>query len=196
VATDGTPTPADLAVLSKEGTGPVDLFFAGRLATATLNQGHMLNALKANKPFGIVREPGLPGKERWANQWTILVGIWKGTREPEAAWTFLKWYVGPEGQKFLMDNANLFPSIKTILQQHKHASNPAVQAFFKILEDRNVREVTYAFPVPVSTVLRHVQDLWDKINLGQIKRDQIKAALDAAVAPAQKALDEAWAKVG
>ena len=195
VATNGTPTQADLDVLSKEGTGPVDLFLGGRLATATLNQGHMLNAIKANAPFNIVREPGLPGKERWANQWSNLAGIWKGTKEPEAAWTFLKYWVGPEGQKFLMDNANLFPSIKSVMQQYKNANLAPVQAFMKILEDRNVREVTYAFPVPVSTVLKAVQDLWDSIGLLKIKREDITAALDAAVPVAQKNLDEAWAKV-
>jgi multiple sugar transport system substrate-binding protein len=195
VSTNGTPTQADLDVLSKEGTGPVDLFLGGRLATATLNQGHMLNAIKANAPFSIVREPGLPGKERWANQWSNLVGIWKGTKVPDAAWTFLKYYVGPEGQKYLMDNANLFPSIKSVMQQYKNASNTGVQAFMKILEDRNVREVTYAFPVGVSVPLKAQQDLWDSINLLKVKREDIKAALDAAVPVAQKYLDEAWAKV-
>lgn len=195
VNTKGTPTQADLDVLSKEGTGPVDLFFGGRLATATLNQGHMLNGLKLNAPFGIVREPGLAGKERWANQWSNLAGIWKGTKEPEASWTFLKYWIGPEGQKYLMDNANLFPSIKTVMQQYKNAANPAVQSFMKILEDRNVREVTHAFPVGVAEPLKGVQDLWDSINLLKIKREDIKAALDAAVPVAQKFLDAAWAKV-
>jgi len=70
----------------------------GRLATATLNQGHMLNAIKANAPFGIVREPGLAGKERWAKPVSNLAGVWKGTKEPEAAFTFLKYWWGPRGR--------------------------------------------------------------------------------------------------
>ena len=34
--------PADLEVLGTEGTGPVDLFIAGRLGMATLNPGSMV----------------------------------------------------------------------------------------------------------------------------------------------------------
>jgi len=81
------------------------------------------------------------------------------------------------------------------MQQYKNASNPAVQAFMKILEDRNVREITYAFPVGVSVPLKALTDLWDSIGLLKVKREDIKAALDAAVPVAQKYLDEAWAKV-
>ena len=195
VQTNATPTPADLELLGTEGTGPVDLFMAGRLATATLNQGHLLNAMKANLPFGIVREPGLTGKDRWVNSWTLAVGIWKGTKEPEAAWQFLKYWAGPEGQKLLMEKGNLFPSVKSTLSQYPKANEPYVKAFFTILEDKPVREVTS--PGWSSTpVLNAVKDVWDNINLGKIKRDEIKKALDAAVPAAQKGLDEARAKAG
>lgn len=194
VQSNSTPTPADLEVLGTEGTGPVDLFMAGRLANATLNQGHMLNAMKANLPFGIVREPGLAGGERWVNAWSITCSIWKGTKEPEAAWTFLKYWVGPEGQKFLMENGNLFPSIKSVLDRYPRANEPYVKAFFSLLQDRQVAAVTNN---PwASAVLNAAQDVWDKVNLLSIKRDEIKAALDAVVPAAQKALNEARAKAG
>lgn len=195
VQTGATPTPADIELLGTQGTGPVDLFMAGRLATATLNQGHMLNAMKAGLPFGIVREPGLPGKERWVNSWSLAVGIWKGTKEPEAAWTFLKYWAGPEGQKFLMENGNLFPSIRSVLNQHPKANEPYVKAFFQVLEDKPVRSHTVR-GWSNSGILSVLRDLWDNINLGKIKREEIKPALDAAVPAAQKALDEARAKVG
>ncbi len=195
VQTGATPTPADIELLGTQGTGPVDLFMAGRLATATLNQGHMLNAMKAGLPFGIVREPGLPGKERFVNSWSLAVGIWKGTKEPEAAWTFLKYWAGPEGQKFLMENGNLFPSIKTVLNQYPKANEPYVKAFFQVLEDKPVRGHT-ARGWSNTGILNAVRDLWDNINLGKIKREEIKPTLDKAVPAAQKALEEARAKVG
>lgn len=195
VNTNSTPTPADLEVLGTEGTGPVDLFMAGRLAMATLNQGHMLNALKEGVDFGVVPEPGVAGNERWVNAWSITVSIWKGTKHPDEAWEFLKWYVGPEGQEFLMKNGNLFPSIRSLLPKSPYASNPAVQEFFKVLELRQVQEWTGVHPCN-STVIRAASPVWDKINLNQIGRDQIKAELDAIVPTAQAALDECRARLG
>ncbi len=61
VDSGATPTPADIEILGTEGTGPVDLFLAGRLAMATLNQGHMLIAVDEGVRFGIVPEPHIPG---------------------------------------------------------------------------------------------------------------------------------------
>lgn len=189
VNSNSTPTSADLEVLGTEGTGPVDLFLAGRLATATLNQGHLLNALEEGVNFGVIPEPSLPGKQRYVNAWSLTVSIWKGSRHPDQAWEFLKWWAGPEGQEFLMLNGNLFPSIPAILQKSPHSDNPAVQEFFKILEFPQVAE--WAGPRPCNrTVLRAASPVWDKINLGEISRDQIKAELDAVIPAAQAALDE------
>jgi multiple sugar transport system substrate-binding protein len=189
VNSNSTPTSADLEVLGTEGTGPVDLFLAGRLATATLNQGHLLNALEEGVNFGVIPEPSLPGKQRYVNAWSLTVSIWKGSRHPDQAWEFLKWWAGPEGQEFLMLNGNLFPSIPAILQKSPHSDNPAVQEFFKILEFPQVAEWTGPRPCN-RTVLRAASPVWDKINLGEISRDQIKAELDAVIPAAQAALDE------
>lgn len=195
VNTNSTPTPADLEVLGTEGTGPVDLFMAGRLAMATLNQGHMLNAIKNNVEFGVVPEPGVTGNPRWVNAWSITVSIWKGTKHPDEAWEFLKWYVGPEGQEFLMKNGNLFPSIRSLLPKSPYADIPAVQEFFKVLELPQVQSWTGTHPCN-SAVIRAARPVWDKINLNQIARDQIKAELDAIVPAAQAALDECRARLG
>lgn len=195
VATNGTPTPADLEVLSREGTGPVDLFLAGRLAMATLNQGHMQNATKAGVNFGIVPEPKGPGADRYVNAWSLTVSIWSGTKNPEAAWKFLSYWAGPKGQKFLMENGNLFPSIPEVLKLHRDSDKDYVQAFFKVLELKQVAAWDIAHPCK-GTVLRAAQDVWDLIMLGQIQRDEIKAKLDSLVQPAQAALDECRGRLG
>ncbi|NOZ71361.1 MAG: sugar ABC transporter substrate-binding protein [Chloroflexi bacterium] len=195
VNTDSTPTPADIEILGTEGTGPVDLFMAGRLAMATLNQGHMLNAVKAGVNFGVVPEPGVAGNERWVNAWSLTSSIWKGTKHPDEAWEFLSWWVGPEGQRYLMENGNLFPSIQSVLDEYEYADTDYAQAFFKVLELRQVSEWRNAHPCN-STVLRAVGDVWDKIMLNQIGRDEIKAELDAAVPTAQSALDECRVRLG
>ncbi len=195
VNTNATPTPADLDVLSKAGTGPVDLFLAGRLAMATLNQGHMLNAAKAGINFGIVPEPKGPGKERFVNGWSLTVSIWKGSKHPDEAWKFLSYWAGPKGQKFLMDNGNLIPSIPPILGTYKNAGTDYARSFFDVLKLKHVAEWDNAHPCK-GTVLRAAQDAWDLIMLGKIKRDEIKAKLDSLVAPAQKELDACRARLG
>jgi len=194
VNTNSTPTSADLDVLGTAGTGPVDLFIAGRLATATLNQGHMLNAIQAGVPFGIAREPGPTSGERWVNAWSNTISIWKGTKQPEAAWTFLRYWGGPEGQRFLMENANLLPSVQSVLDQYPKANEDYMKTFFQIVQDKQVAEVgTLPWTSPV---LRAAQPVWDKIMANEIQRDQIKAELDAVVPEAQKALDDARQRLG
>jgi len=194
VSSNSTPTPADLDVLGTAGTGPVDLFIAGRLATATLNQGHMFNANEAGVPFGVAREPGPASGERWVNAWSNTISVWSGTKEPEAAWTFLRFWGGPEGQKFLMENANLIPSIASLQKQFPKANEEYAKNFFQLLQDRQVAEVgTLPWTAPV---LRAAKPVWDKIMVNEIKRDQIKAELDAVVPEAQKALDDARTRLG
>ena len=194
VNTNGTPTSADLDVLGTAGTGPVDLFIAGRLATATLNQGHMVNATTAGVPFGVAREPGPQDGQRWVNAWSNTISVWKGTKEPEAAWTFLRFWGGPEGQQFLMENANLLPSIQPVLDQYPRANEEYIKSFFQVLQDKQVAEVgTLPWTSPV---LRAAAPVWDKIMANEIQRDQIKAELDAVVPEAQKALDDARQRLG
>ncbi len=195
VNTGATPTPADIEVLGTEGTGPVDLFMAGRLAMATLNQGHMLNAVEAGVNFGVVPEPGVAGNERFVNAWSLTASIWKGTEHPDEAWEFLSWWVGPEGQRYLMENGNLFPSISSVLAEYEEADEGYAQAFFKVLELTQVSEWRNPHPCN-TTVLRAVGDVWDKIMLAEIERDQIQAELDAMVPVAQEALEECVGRLG
>jgi multiple sugar transport system substrate-binding protein len=195
VNTGATPTPADIEVLGTEGTGPVDLFLAGRLAMATLNQGHMLNAIAAGANFGIVPEPRVQAQDPYVNAWSLTASIWKGTQHPDEAWAFLKYWVGPEGQRFLMENGNLIPSIPAVSQDFAHADQEYAQAFFEVLEFEQVAEWVNAHPCQVE-VLRAASDVWDKIMLGSIGRDQIQAELDAVTPAAQAALDECRGRLG
>ena len=193
-STKAVPTPADLATLGNEGTGPVDLFMAGRLAMATLNQGHMLNAIKAGVPFGIIPEPGYKDKQRYVNAWSLTVSVWKGTKYPDEAWEFLKYWAGPEGQKYLMENSNLLPSIPSVLAQYKNANTDYFKAFMKVMELPQVAEWTRPH-VCNSTVLKAAQPVWDKVNLLQIQKADIKSELDKLVPAAQTALEQCVAKL-
>lgn len=197
VATGGTPTPADLEVLGSEGTGPVDLFLADRLAMATLNQGHMQNAVKQGKSFGIVPEPQAPGGSdpRYVNAWSLTASIWEGTEHPEEAYEWLSYWVGPEGQQFLMENANLIPSIPAVLESWSEADTDYGQAFLDVLNLRQVASWDNEHPCK-GTVLRAVQDAWDLVNLESVARDDIQATLDGLVPAADAALEECVARLG
>ena len=195
VNSGSTPTPADIEVLGTEGTGPIDLFLANRLTMATLNQGHMLNAVEANANFGIVPEPAGPGEERFVNAWSLTSSIWQGTEHPDEAYEFLKFWVGPEGQEYLMLNGNLFPSIPELFDKHPDADKEYVQQFKKVLDLKQVAEWRNAHPCD-TTVLRAASDVWDLIMLGEIERDEVQATLDAAVPAAQDALDECRPRLG
>ena len=185
-----TPSVSDMSTLSTENSGPIDLFMADRLAMATLNQGHMLDAVRAGKNFGVVREPGVGTNQRHVNAWSMLVSIWEGSKHPEEAWTFLKWYVGPEGQKFLMDNGNLFPSIESVAVQYKDADKDYVKGFLEILNDKQVAIWRGSHPSGTKVEAK-IKDLWDMIKLGTIKKSEIKGELDKLVPLAQETLDEA-----
>jgi multiple sugar transport system substrate-binding protein len=196
VNSGATPTQADIEILGTEGTGPFDLFVSGRLAMATLNQGHMLNSIELGVNFGIVPEPSFPDNPQYVNAWSLTVSIWSGTEHPEEAWEFLRYWAGPEGQRYLMENANLFPSIPDVLADYEYADTDYAQAFFSVLEDIQVAKWTNAHPCWRGAVIRAVQDSWDLIMLGEIAREEVEATLTSLVEPAQVALDECVARLG
>jgi multiple sugar transport system substrate-binding protein len=195
VDSGSTPTPADIEVLGTEGTGPIDLFLSNRLAMATLNQGHMLNAVDAGANFGLAPEPDGPGDDRFVNAWSLTASIWKGTEHPQEAWEFLKYWVGMEGQEYLMVNGNLFPSIPALFDKHPDADKEYVQEFKNVLALNQVAEWNNAHPC-ISEVLRSASNVWDLVMLQEIGRDEIQATLDAAVGPAQTVLDDCVARLG
>ena len=196
VDSNTTPTPAELEVLGTEGTGPVDLFLAGRLAMATLNQGHMLNAVEAGMNFGIVPEPGVEGNERYVHGWSLTCSMWSKSEHPQEAWEFLSYWVGAEGQRYLMDNGNLFPSIPSVLADYKYADEDYAQAFFKVLDLEQDALWLQAHPCWRSGVSRAISDIWDLIFLGQITKDDIPATIEEMLPAAQDALDECVPRLG
>ncbi len=81
-----------------------------------------------------------------------------------------------------------------MLDQFPKANEEYAKNFFQLLQDRQVAEVgTLPWTSPV---IRAAQPVWDKIMSKAIERDQIKAELDLVVPEAQKALDDARARLG
>ena len=134
VDSGATPTPADIEVLGTEGTGPVDLFIAGRLGMATLNNGHMITAANAGVNFGVVPEPHVPGNERFVHAWALRASIWAGTEHPDEAYEFLSFWAGPEGQRINMEIGALMPSLPAVLEDYPDADADYFQGFMGVLE--------------------------------------------------------------
>lgn len=103
---------------------------------------------------------------------------------------------GEPGQRFLMERNNGFtPTIPALWADHPAAADERLQFFFKILDTRQVWEFAGRFPY-FTRVIRLTQDLYDRIYLGDVARDQIKGELDALVAAAQAEIDTARADLG
>ena len=196
VDSGATPTPADIEVLGTEGTGPVDLFIAGRLGMATLNNGHMITAANAGVNFGVVPEPHVPGNERFVHAWALRASIWAGTEHPDEAYEFLSFWAGPEGQRINMEIGALMPSLPAVLEDYPDAEADYFQGFMGVLNATQTAEWRATHPCWRGAVIRAVSDAWDLIMLGEIARDEVQATLDAMVEPAQAALDECVPRLG
>ncbi len=196
VDSGATPTPADIEVLGTEGTGPVDLFIAGRLGMATLNNGHMITAANAGVNFGVVPEPHVPGNERFVHAWALRASIWAGTEHPDEAYEFLSFWAGPEGQRINMEIGALMPSLPAVLEDYPDAEADYFQGFMGVLNATQTAEWRATHPCWRGAVIRAVSDAWDLIMLGEIERDEVQATLDAMVEPAQAALEECVPRLG
>jgi multiple sugar transport system substrate-binding protein len=191
-----TPTPAEIDVLGTEGTGPVDLFIAGRLALATLNQTHLLTALKSDVNFGVVPEPKGPSDVRHVNAWSARPGIWKGSEHPDEAWELIKFWAGADGQRYMMENGlNMFPAMPEVIVDHPFADHEGVKAFFPVLEWPQVAG-WQSKHLCWRAAVRRVGETWDLLKLGELGRDEIKASLDKDIPILQTTLDDCVARLG
>lgn len=196
VNSGATPSKADIDVLGTEGTGPVDLFLAGRLGMATLNQSHMLRALKAGINFGMVPEPAGPSKDRHANAWSATPAIAGNTEHPQEAFEFLSFWAGPKGQAIAMNTGlNMFPSIPALWDDHPYIDHPAIKTFRTTLEWPLVRDFDGTH-LCWRAALRRVDEVYELIGLKAIQRNEIKAALDKEVGILQTALDDCVKRLG
>jgi len=135
------PTPAEGKALSALG----DPFKTGRLAME-MNGGWgwwTYNEIKLSKLEGAVLPWGNPSRRR-----EIVIGadpylIAKTSKNKEAAWTFVKFAMSPEGQKITLENLNVPVPTKSMFQ--KWAENwPDIPP--KDLESIFETSMTYARP--------------------------------------------------
>ena len=164
---------------------------------ATLNPGSMVSTLEAGVNFGVVPEPRVPGNENWVHGWALRAGIWKNSEHPDEAWEFLKYWIGPPGQRIMMEQGRgHFPPIPSVLAEYEHADTEWFQGFVNVLDATQTASWRKDHPCWRGAVIRGVSDAWDLIHLGEIERDEVQATLDAMVEPGQAALDECVPRLG
>lgn len=183
------PTFSEFEALRTEGTGPIDLFMTGRLGFAGLNNGQFGRVDESGVKFGLVHNPKVDGQEVITNGWTLQLGIPKASQKQDAAWEWLKWMTGMDGQRFMQDqNKGYTANIPALWADHPAKDDARVKFFFEILKTPQVQEFAGRFPY-YGKVIRLNQDLYDRIYLGDVERDQIKPELDATIAAAQEIVD-------
>src|SRR5205814_2332124 len=79
--------------------------------------------------------PGARGEEIITTGWAVQIGIPSASKNKDAAWEFVKWSAGPEGQKFLQNlNAGFTSVIPALWKDHPAAADKRLQFFFEILK--------------------------------------------------------------
>jgi ABC-type glycerol-3-phosphate transport system substrate-binding protein len=190
------PSAAEFEVLRTEGSGPIDLFNTGRLGFAPLNNGQYQIVDKSGVKFGLVHNPQVPGEPIITNGWAIQIGIPAASKNPEAAWEWLKWYAGEPGQRYLQNLNKGFTSvIPAMWKDHPAASDARFKFFQRILETDQVWAFAGRFPY-FNKVTALNQDLYDRIYLDKVKRSDIQSELDKVVPAAQAIVDEERKKLG
>ena len=195
VHSGATPSSSELSSLGTEGTGPVDLFMAKRIAIANLNQGHLRRIVESGMNVGVLPEPRVAGQQRYVNAWATMLAVWKGSDHPQEAWEFLKYLCGPEGQSFLMERTKLIPTITSLLPKLPDGNTEHMKAFFEVLENPQVAEWNQTH-ASYSQIEKAARDFWDQIDLKLIDRNEIPGILNDMVPDMQKVLDESVERLG
>ena len=190
------PTYSEFQALKTEGTGPIDLYETGRLGFAGLNNGQFARVQDAGVNYGLIHNPQVEGEPVITNGWTLQLGIPKASAKPDAAWEWLKWMTGMDGQRWIQaQNKGYTANIPALWAEHPSANDERVKFFFEILKTPQVQEFAGKFPY-YNKVIRLSQDLYDRIYLGDVAREAIKGELDKLVPQAQEIVNTERAALG
>jgi multiple sugar transport system substrate-binding protein len=128
-------------------------FFTGRVAfviTGNWIFATMKN-VAPNLDYGVTYIPAPDGlKSTWSGGWSLA--ILQGAKNVEAAYEFLRFAAGEEGQTLLVKNASSLPTIKALLQ-NKDLFAPEYSFFLSLLPVSKSRP-----PLPVGALY------WDKLK--------------------------------
>ncbi|WP_078381809.1 ABC transporter substrate-binding protein [Sutcliffiella halmapala] len=126
-----------------QGTGAMDPFLTGQLSMKVSGPWEV-SAIKKFNPdlnYGVFPMPTPTGENHttWSGGWSVVIP--KGAKNEEAAWEFMKFYGGEEGQKIFSEIARDFSVIDSVNEELGYKEDPILKEFVEILPVSNHRPV-------------------------------------------------------
>ncbi|MCG3158119.1 MAG: sn-glycerol-3-phosphate-binding periplasmic protein UgpB [bacterium] len=144
-----------------------------------------------NVDWAVAPLPAGPAKRA-----TYLAGehlaIFRQSRHPQAAWTFVKWILQPETQAMFSMKSGYLPVRRSVREREDYqnflANDPALKAFVDQMEWGQARRPVDFHRLEIN---RHLAEAIEQATLGKMDP---KAALDEAAAKANRLLQSAAKK--
>lgn len=126
-----------------QGTGAMDPFLTGQLSMKVSGPWEV-SAIKKFKPdlnYGVFPMPTPTGENHttWSGGWSVVIP--KGAKNKEAAWEFLKFFSGEEGQKIFSGISRDFSVIDSVNEELGYKEDPILKQFVEILPVSHHRPV-------------------------------------------------------
>jgi multiple sugar transport system substrate-binding protein len=126
-----------------QGQGAMDPFLTGQLSMKVSGPWEV-SAIKKFKPdlkYGVFPIPTPTGENHttWSGGWSVVIP--KGAENKEAAWKFLKFFGGEEGQKIFSGIARDFSVIDSVNEELGYKEDPILKEFVNILPVSHHRPV-------------------------------------------------------
>ncbi|WP_191561486.1 ABC transporter substrate-binding protein [Metabacillus idriensis] len=131
------------AFTNSQGTGAMDPFLTEQISMKVSGPWTVsaINKFKPDLEYGVFPMPTPTGDNftTWSGGWSTVIP--KGAKEKEAAWEFLKFFSGEEGQKIFSGIAKDFSIIDSVNEELGYKDDPILKEFVDILPSSNHRPV-------------------------------------------------------
>ncbi|KAB8127025.1 ABC transporter substrate-binding protein [Gracilibacillus oryzae] len=128
---------------NSQGTGAMDPFLTGQISMKIDGNFGVANIekFKPELNYGVAPMPTPTGSDHttWSGGWSVVIP--KGAKEKEAAWEFLKFFGGEEGQKIFSEKSRDFSVIDSVNAELGYTEDPIFSEFINILPESHARPV-------------------------------------------------------
>lgn len=144
------PTPEERQALGVNSND--ELFYQGKAAMIS-SAPYFHNLRNRIKDFEWDVAVPTMRKRRAAPLWPDSISMYAGTKAPEAAWRFLRYIVGPDGQKTITELGRGAPVLKSV------ANSPAF-----LQEERDPKSIRMYLDLPPYGVVTQYTTVWDELE--------------------------------
>ncbi|PPA70526.1 ABC transporter substrate-binding protein [Jeotgalibacillus proteolyticus] len=126
-----------------QGDGAMDPFLTSQLSMKVSGPWEVsaINKFKPDLNYGVFPIPTPTGEDHttWSGGWSVVIP--KGAKNKDAAWEFMKFFGGEEGQKIFSEIARDFSVIDSVNEELGYKDDPILGEFVEILPVSNNRPV-------------------------------------------------------